>query len=92
MENDQKYLYEFREFLRKMLGNCREMTKIFYLQILSSRVPFDIMKMKLISTSGLQSGQTQKPTSHPVVSALKICISPKRLRSEVRKKALLEIQ
>ena len=31
-------------------------------------------------------------TSHPVVSALKICISSKRLRSEVRKKALLEIQ
>ena len=27
--------------------------------------------------------------SHPVVSALKICISSKRLRSEVRKKALL---
>ena len=38
------------------------------------------------------SGQTQKPTSHPVANALKICISLKRLRSEVRKKALLEIQ
>ena len=40
-------------------------------------------------------GQTQKPTSHPAVSdvsALKICISSKRLRSKVRKKALLEIQ
>ena len=33
-----------------------------------------------------------KTTSHPVVSALIICISSKRLRSEVRKKALLEIQ
>ena len=33
-----------------------------------------------------------KPTSHRVVSALKICNVSKRLRSEVRKKALLEIQ
>ena len=40
----------------------------------------------------LHSGQTQKPTSHPVVSALKICISSKRLQSQVRKKTLLEIQ
>ena len=30
--------------------------------------------------------------SHPDVSALKICISSSRLRSEVRKKVLLEIQ
>ena len=37
-------------------------------------------------------GQTQKPTSHPVASALKICISSKRLQSDVGKKALLEIQ
>ena len=35
----------------------------------------------------LHSVQMQKPTSHPVVSALKICISSKRLRSEVRKKS-----
>ena len=41
---------------------------------------------------GLHSGQTKKPTSHPGVSALKICISSKRLRSEVGKKALVEIQ
>ena len=40
----------------------------------------------------VHSGQTQKPTSHLVVSALKICISSKRLRSEVCKKALLEIR
>ena len=40
----------------------------------------------------VHSGQTQKPTSHPAVSALKICISSKRLRSEALKKALLEIQ
>ena len=38
------------------------------------------------------TAKTQKPTSHPVFSALKICISSKRLRSEVRKKALLETQ
>ena len=42
--------------------------------------------------SGFTAVKTQKPTSHPAVSALKICISSKRLRSEVRKKALLEIQ
>ena len=34
----------------------------------------------------IHSGQTQKTTSHPVASALKICISSKRLRSEVRQK------
>ena len=31
-------------------------------------------------------------TSHPVASALKICISSNRLRSEVHKKAFIEIQ
>ena len=40
----------------------------------------------------LHSSQTQKPTSHPVVSVLKICVSSKRLRSEVRKKSMLETQ
>ena len=40
----------------------------------------------------LHSGQTQKHTSHPVACALKICICSKRLRSEDRKKALLETQ
>ena len=44
------------------------------------------------TTCRVHSGQTQKPTSHPVVSALKICIGSKRLRNEVRNKALLEIQ
>ena len=39
----------------------------------------------------LHSGQTQKPTSHPVVTALKTYISSKRF-AEVRKEALLEIQ
>ena len=34
----------------------------------------------------------EKRTSHPAVCALKICISSKRLRSEVRKNALLEIE
>ena len=36
----------------------------------------------LTGTFYLHRGQTQKPTSHPAVSALKICISSKRLRSE----------
>ena len=40
----------------------------------------------------MYSGQTQKPRSHPVAAALNICISSKRLRSEVLKKALLEIE
>ena len=40
----------------------------------------------------MNSGQTLKPTSHPGFSSLKIGISSKRLRSEVRKEALLEIK
>ena len=32
------------------------------------------------------------PTSHPVVSSMKSCISSKCLKSEARKKMLLEIQ
>ena len=40
------------------------------------------------STQHLHNSQTQKPLSHPVVSALKICISPKRLQSEVPIKKL----
>ena len=43
-------------------------------------------------TTCFHCGETQKPTSHPVASALKICISSKRLQSEVRKKTLLEIK
>ena len=50
------------------------------------------MTWNLAGRANLHSGQTQKSTSHPVVSALKICINSKSLRSEVRKKALLEIQ
>ena len=46
--------------------------------------------LPLESWSSLQSGQTLKPTSHPVVSVLKVYISLKRLRSEVLKEALLE--
>ena len=46
----------------------------------------------LAPTTQANSGQMQKPASHPVVSVMKICIRPKRLRSEVHKKALLEIQ
>ena len=49
-------------------------------------------RTRLQAVTGFHRGQTQKPTSHPAVSALKICISSKHLRSEVRKKALLEIQ
>ena len=45
-----------------------------------------------IPSATIHRDQTQKPTSHPAVSPLKICISSKRLRSEARKKALLEIQ
>ena len=44
------------------------------------------------SACELHWGQTHKATSHPVASALKICISSKLLQSEVRKKSLLEIQ
>ena len=44
------------------------------------------------TTQGFHSGQTQKPQSHPVASALKICISLKGWHSEVNKKAPLEIQ
>ena len=43
-------------------------------------------------TGDLYSSQRQKPTSHPVASVLKICISSKHLQSEVGKKTLLEIQ
>ena len=42
-------------------------------------------KWQRVSILMIHSGQTQKPTSHPVV-----CISSKPLRSEVRKKALLD--
>ena len=45
---------------------------------------------KILSRGSPQTNEN--PTSHPAVCALKICISSKRLRSEVRKKALLEIQ
>ena len=45
------------------------------------------LKQKKQGYSTLHSGQMQKPTSHSVVSVLKICISSKRLRSEVRKKS-----
>ena len=45
----------------------------------------------LDSSVHIDSGQTRKPTSHPVASALKMCISSNRLRIEVRKKASLEI-
>ena len=40
---------------------------------------------------GFHSGQKENAASHPVATPLKIYISSKRLRSEVRKKALLEI-
>ena len=55
-------------------------------------LPLEEMLFHCRATLGKHHGQTQKPTSHPVVSTLKICISSKRLRSEARKKALLEIQ
>ena len=40
------------------------------------------------SYAAFHSRQTEKATTHQVVCALKICISSKRLRSEVPKKAL----
>ena len=41
----------------------------------------------LVENRYIHSCQTQQQTSHPVAIALEICISSKRLRSKVRKKA-----
>ena len=40
----------------------------------------------------LNSSQTQERTSHPVASALKCCNISKRLRNELRKISLVEMQ
>ena len=59
---------------------------------MSCAVEAPLMDTSASKRTPLHRGQTQKPTSHPAVSALKICISSKRLQDEARKKALLEIQ
>ena len=50
------------------------------------------LRIHLIYSTVSQRSTAKTLTSHPVVSASKICISSKRLQSEVRKKALLKIE
>ena len=76
---------------RVRCGGCNVIHFTSGLDCLGNR-PYDTSGRDCYVTTAIHRGQTQYPTSHPVARICKLCISPKRLRREVRKKTLLEIQ